>query len=276
MVEHRDVTLPDGRTLRVYDSGGDGPAVFWHHGTPNIGVPPAPLVSATGPSVRWLSCDRPGYGGSTAHPGRSLASVAVDVTRAADALGVDRFAVMGHSGGGSFALACAALRPDRVSAVVAGAALAPFTATGLDWFAGMSPVGEANLRAAAAGRAAKEAHEAASTDGDPGFVAADWAALEGEWGWFHQVVGPALAGGPDGLIDDDLGYVAPWGCDPGRITAPVLLLYGGADRVVPSDHGRWLARHCPGAELRLYPEDGHISVLHHARSALTWLAARSQ
>ncbi|MFI6820431.1 alpha/beta fold hydrolase [Micromonospora sp. NPDC050187] len=275
MVTETDVRLPDGRTLHVYDTGGRGPAVFWHHGTPNIGSPPEPLRPAAARlGLRWVSCDRPGYGGSTRAPGRTLTSVAVDVGHAADALGLDRFAVVGHSGGGSFALACAAVLPDRVLGAVAVAALAPFAAEGLDWFAGMSPAGTAALRAALAGRAAREAHEATTAGDDPGFVPADWAALRGTWSWFDRVVGPALAGDPGGPVDDDLGYVAPWGVDPGRVTVPVLMVHGGRDRVVPAAHGEWLARRCPSAELRRHPDDGHISVLHHADAALTWLRNR--
>jgi pimeloyl-ACP methyl ester carboxylesterase len=270
-----DVTLPDGRTLHAYDCGGGGRPVFWQHGTPNIGSPPAPLFeTAERLAIRFVSHDRPGYGGSTPHPGRDLASVAGDVTAVADALDIGRFAVMGHSGGGSHALAAAAVLADRVGAVVSVAGLAPFGAHGLNWFAGMSAVGEASLRAATRGRAAKEAHEGAETDADPGFVGADVAALEGEWGWFGSVVGPALAAGTGGLVDDDLAYVAPWGCDPAKVTVPALLLHGARDRVVPVSHGAWLADRVPGAELRRHDGDGHISVLTHAPSALEWLAER--
>ena len=80
-----------------------------------------------------------------------------------------------------------------------------------------------------------------------------------------------MEGGPGGLIDDDLAYVAPWGADPARVTAPTLLLHGGRDRVVPPSHGGWLARRCPSAELRLFPDDGHISVLNQGAAALGWL-----
>lgn len=273
-----DVTQADGRTLHAYDTGGDDRlAVFWHHGTPNVGTPPAPLFAAADRlGIRWVSLDRPGYGGSDPHPGRTIASVAADVATVAGALGIDRFAVMGHSGGGSHALACGALLPDRVLAVVSAAGLAPFDAEGLDWFAGMAPPGEASLRAAAAGREAKERHEATAEEADPGFVAPDVAALRGAWAWFGSVVGPALAAGPGGLIDDDLAYVAPWGCDPTRITAPTLLLHGGQDRIVPATHGQWLADHCPPARLRLFPDDGHISVLTSAEPALDWLAATAR
>jgi pimeloyl-ACP methyl ester carboxylesterase len=270
------IDLGDGRRLRVHDTGAgrsdDRLAVFWHHGTPNIGAPPRPLFPASERlGIRWVGYDRPGYGGSSPRPGRDLASAAADVASVADALGIERFAVMGHSGGAPHGLACAALLPERVIAVVGVAGPAPFGAEGLDWFAGMSDAGEASLRAAAAGRAAKEAYEARAAYDPEMFTPADHEALAGPWSWFDEVVGPAMENGPGGLIDDDLAYVAPWGFAPERVTAPALFLHGGRDRVVPSSHGAWLARHCPSAELRLRPDDGHISVLGAAESALEWL-----
>ncbi|MFG2626946.1 alpha/beta fold hydrolase [Streptomyces sp. NPDC048473] len=110
-VTETDLELSDGRTLHVYDAhaegAGAGLAVVRHHGTPNVGAPPEPLFPAAAENgVRWVSYDRPGYGGSTPHPGRDIASAAGDVAAIADALGIDRFAVMGHSGGGPHALAC--------------------------------------------------------------------------------------------------------------------------------------------------------------------------
>ena len=118
-----DLKLSDGRTLHAYDTGADDAdgrlAVFWHHGSPNIGAPPEPLFAAAEElGIRWVSYDRPGYGGSTPRPGRDVASAAADAAAVADALGIDRFAVMGHSSGGSHALACAALLPKRVVGVV--------------------------------------------------------------------------------------------------------------------------------------------------------------
>ncbi len=279
MLTETDLELSDGRVLHVYDTGGDGHdlTVFWHHGTPNIGSPPAPLFPASERlGIRWVSYDRPSYGGSTPRPGRNVATAAEYVELVADSLGIGRFAVMGHSGGGPHALACGALLPDRVLAVVSGSGLAPFGAGGLDWFAGMSAGGEASLRAATQGRAAKSAYEAAGSEEDIGFIPADFAALEGDWSWFGPIVSAALSAGPDGVIDDDLAYVAPWGFDPAQITAPVLLIHGEQDGMVPSSHSKWLAGHCPTAELRLYPEDGHVSVLSHAESALEWLAERAR
>jgi pimeloyl-ACP methyl ester carboxylesterase len=281
VVTETDLELGDGRTLHAYDTGADDAAgrlaVFWHHGSPNIGAPPEPLFSAADRlGIRWVSYDRPGYGGSTPRPNRDVASAAGDASAVADVLSIDRFAVMGHSGGGSHALACAALLQERVLGVVVVAGMAPFDAEGLDWFDGFGPAGVAELRAAAAGRAALEKHLAQSDD-EPEFTPEDEAALAGEWSWFIDVVDSALAGGMGGFIDDDLAGVRAWGFDPADVAAPALFLHGGRDRVVPAAHGEWLARRCPSAQLWLYPEDGHISILNSgAAAAMSWLRERAE
>lgn len=264
----------DAGSLHAYDTGeADRLPVVYHHGTPNIGAPPEPLFAdADRLGIRWIGYDRPGYGGSAPDPGRDVASAATCTARIADALGIERFAVLGHSGGGSHALACAALLPERVLAAVSISGLAPYGAEGLDWFAGMTS--PAALRAAEQGREAREAYAAAPTEDDP-FIAADWAALEGVWGWFGKVVEPAMAAGPAAAIDDDLAYVMSWGFDPAVIDVPVLLAHGGRDACVPSSHSEWLAAHIPSAELRISPDEGHISILNPAAvPALEWLARR--
>ncbi|HEY0000245.1 MAG TPA: alpha/beta hydrolase, partial [Actinoplanes sp.] len=132
MITELDVKGGDGRTLHAYDWGDGDRVVMWHHGTPNIGAPPRPLFAAAERlGVRFISYDRPGYGGSTPLPGRDIASAAADAAAVADALGVAEFAVFGHSGGGPHALACAALLPGRVTAAAAISGLAPFDAAGL-------------------------------------------------------------------------------------------------------------------------------------------------
>lgn len=97
------------------------------------------------------------------------------------------------------------------------------------------------------------------------------AQVEGSWGWLGKVAGPALDAGPYGQIDDDVSYTLPWGCDPAAIGAPVRLLHGTEDRIIPASHGSWLAAHCPTAELRLCPGDSHFTIVNHAESALEWL-----
>src|SRR5271168_4735661 len=199
MVTEADIRRRDGRTLHAYDTRADpiadaapgSPvAVFWLHGSPNVGSPPEPLfASAEANGLRWVSYDRPGYGGSDPHDGRTVASAAADVAAIADALGLGRFTVLGHSGGGPHALACAALLPERVIAAVSVSAPAPSDADGLDWFAGWSPGIAAENRVAVDGRAALEAHwsQAQPEDMAAFFTQADMAALDGSWSWLAGV-----------------------------------------------------------------------------------------
>ena len=74
--------LPDGRTLRAHATTGDPDAgvVVWHHGTPQSGALLAPVVEAAARrGLRVVSYGRPSYGGSSARPGRDVASAAGDV-----------------------------------------------------------------------------------------------------------------------------------------------------------------------------------------------------
>ncbi|HEY1571028.1 MAG TPA: alpha/beta fold hydrolase [Pseudonocardiaceae bacterium] len=274
-----DLDLPDGRTLHIYDVGPTDAAVtvYYHHGTPNTGAPPEPLLPAAQRlGVRWLSHDRPGYGPSTARPGRSFGSVAEDVARVADARGVERFAVLGSSGGGPHALACAALLPDRVRSVATLAGLAPYGAEGLDFFAGMAPASEAEMRAALGGpdELRRVLTEPADAEGESAFTEADNAALAGDWAWIGRIAGEAMRGGIGGMVDDNMCIVTPWGFQVTQVAAPVLLVHGLDDRMVPSTHSEWMVRRLPSAALRLAPGEGHISVLRHGEHALQWIAAR--
>jgi pimeloyl-ACP methyl ester carboxylesterase len=271
-----DALTADGRMLHGYDVGPVGRpdelVVLWHHGTPNTGSPPEPLFEAARAlGIRWIGYDRPSYGGSTPHPGATVATAADDVRRIADRLGVGRFAVFGHSGGGTRALACGALLPDRVLAVVSVSSPAPWPAPGLDYFAGMSDGTARELQAAIRGRTALE-EVLASSEFDPqSFIPADYAALEGNWSWFKGIVAAATANGFGGMVEDDVSAMAPWGFDLTEISAPTLIMHGTADRMVPSSHSEWLAAQCPTAELRLQSGEGHISVLNSATDALAWL-----
>jgi pimeloyl-ACP methyl ester carboxylesterase len=288
MVTEADIRLADGRSLHAYDTradpiartpGAPGSAValLWLHGSPNIGSPPAPLFAAAEANgLRWVSYDRPGYGGSDPHDGRSVASAAADVAAIADALGIGRFTVLGHSGGGPHALACAALLPERVFAAVSVSGPAPFDPDGLDWFAGWSPGIAAENLAATGGRAALEAHWAKAEPEDMSafFTEADMAALGGSWSWLAGVADQAMQQGSEGLLEDTLASVRPWGFGPDAIRVPVLIMHGAQDKMVPCAHGEWLAARCRGAELRIVADAGHITVLDSAPEALAWLAGR--
>jgi pimeloyl-ACP methyl ester carboxylesterase len=283
MVTTRDIRLHDGRTLRVHDSADPGSAaaaahpftILWFHGTPQTGALLDPLLTAAAArGIRMLSYGRPSYGGSSPQPGRTVADAAGDVAQLADAFELDTFAVMGASGGGPHALACAALLPGRVSAVACLATLAPLNlaqanADGVDWFTGM--ISDGALRSAMRGREARVRYEETAEFDPQSFVDTDYAALETVWTSLGADVGVASAAGSNGAVDDDLAYVAPWGFEPADITVPVLLAHGGRDRVVPPSHARWLLDRCKDGELWLRPNDGHIAVLNASSVAMDWL-----
>jgi len=261
------IALDNGRALEAYDSGGDGTVIVWHHGTPQTGALIAPLLQeAAKRSIRMVSYARPSYGGSTPNPGRDVASAASDVAQVADAFGLERFAVMGASGGGPHALACAALLGDRVSRAATLASIAPYTDE-FDWFDGM--VAPRALQAAREGREARTALPPEFDEGS--FTARDWAVLEDRWKALGEDAGKAGAAGPEGAIDDDLAFATPWGFELERVTAPVLLAHGGEDRVIPLSHAHHMLGRLPDAELWLRPRDGHVSILDAVPMVMEWL-----
>lgn len=266
-----EVATADGRTLVVHDSGDEGRPLLWQHGSPQTGALLAPVLEAArARGLRLLSYARPGYGGSTARPGRDVASAAEDVRAVLDALGLDRILTAGASGGGPHALACAALLTDRVDGVVVLASPAPDDGDPA-WFDGMAAPG--GLTSARDGREAR-ARFAETDEFDPeSFVAADYAALEEEWAALGEDVARSEQWGDGGLIDDDVAFAAPWGVDLAAIRCPVVLVQGGLDRVIPAHHARCLRALLPTAELIEHPDDGHVSVLRRLPEALDRLLA---
>lgn len=268
-----DLDVPRG-TIRWYDAGPANAPItaMWHHGTPNVGEPPVPLLDASAErGIRWLGFDRPGYGGSSAIDGRTVSDMADVAARVADAAGVGTFVAMGHSGGGPHALACAALLGERVKAVVSIGGLAPFDASGLDWFSGMHPGGVKELRAAIEGPSKLDTLLAASAFDAQMFTPADAVALAGDWSWLDGMAAAGVVSGLGGMTADDVAYVHPWGFLLDGIAAPSLFVHGNDDRIVPVAHGRWNAAATPGATLWERPGEGHISVMNSGVEILDWL-----
>lgn len=276
----RRVAVPGARTVLVDDTGpvatgsraGD-PVLVWHHESPHTGALYEPLLTiARDRGLRMIALTRPGYGGADPLPGRRVADAARDAIAVADALGVDRMLQLGGSGGGPHALAVAALAPERVAGAAVVACVAPFEDTPA-WWDGMAD--DAGLRAAVRGRAARLAH-AEVEEFDPGsFVDTDWAALAGEWAGLGEDSGErAPAFGPVGLVDDDVAFVQPWGVGVEKVAAPVVLVQGRRDRVIPPAHAELLARRLPHAEVRWIDDAGHVAALAGLASALDLLLAR--
>lgn len=282
------IRMRDGRRLAFEEWGDpDGTPVVLLHGTPGcrLGVVPHELMAAR-PGVRFIAYDRPGYGESDRGPGRRVSQAARDVAALADALGLERFAVLGRSGGAPHALACAALLPTRVRRVAAMASLAPPVAEGLTWFEGMAlsyvedftraltdPVDYADrLAARAAAVRADPAQLLASvrdglTDSDRRIISAPAAS-----DMLLRDYREALRTSAYGWLDDNLALLSHWGFDPARITRPVLLWHGAQDTFSPLGHFEWLARHIPRARPVLDPKAGHFSALESLPAVLDWLS----
>lgn len=272
----RAVRTPDGRTLAVEESGDlAGRPVLVHMGTPNSRLLYSQNVrDAAARGLRLISYDRPGYGGSSAQPGRTVADCADDVRTICAELGIDRLATWGISGGGPHVLACAALLPDLVTAAASLASPAPYGAEGLDYFTGMGQDNVDDTRlfltdeAAARVKMDKDREEILATAPEDMAKAieslltpTDAAALRGDLAAYLSSSGhDGLAPGSQGWWDDNC-IVRPWGFDLSGITVPVLLLHGRQDMFVPFSHGEWLAAHIPGVDARLLDDDGHLTLM---------------
>ncbi len=286
------IGVSDGRRVTV-DCWGDpkGFPVFLLHGTPGSRtgpLPRAPLMYHLG--IWLISYDRPGYGDSSRQKGRSVADAALDVLDIADQLELGEFSVVGRSGGGPHALACAALigeRRLRNVAVLVG--LAPSDAQGLDWFDGMTDSNTNEYELAGTDGAAVVADltkRAEEVSRNPDTLL--WA-LEKEMSEadkriafdpgirrrLHETYREALKCGPYGWIDDVLAFRQPWGFDLGKITVPVRLWHGKQDVFSPPGHSGWMAGQIPGATIELEPSAAHFGAMEILPKILARLKADS-
>ncbi len=251
-----------------------GHPVLVHNGTPNSRhLYGGWIADAAEKGIYLVSYDRPGYGGSTADPGHTVASGAQDVRAIAAALGLDRLGIWGISGGGPYALGCAALLPDMAVAVAVVASIAPHGKEGFDYFAGMGELNADDIRLFFSDpeAARRKAHQ----DWEE-FVAAtpeqlaegiksllspvDAQALTGDLAqWLADSAHDGLAAGDQGWWDDGVSHLTDWGFDLEDIQVPVKIWHGRQDRFVPVQHGQWLAANVPGAAADI-SDDGHLSL----------------
>jgi pimeloyl-ACP methyl ester carboxylesterase len=282
-----EVLIKSWRRLAVRRWGiPTGYPVFLMHGTPGSRLNVHPSDSELKHlGVHLITYDRPGYGQSDPDPGRSVADAADDVRAIADALGIGEFAVIGRSGGGPHALACAALLPDRVTRVASLVGLAPFDAIGLDWWHGMVDLNREQYSAALMGprqlaqiiypqvvamRAnpehlvqrleAEGSAEDSAALRDPDYRAA-----------LIENITEAVARSLDGWAADSLAFTRPWGFDPQWITTPTLLWHGTWDVFNPVSHARWLADRIKGALLMLSDRSSHLTASNAQHGAIRWL-----
>jgi pimeloyl-ACP methyl ester carboxylesterase len=267
--------LPDSRELAWLEVGDPkGPPVFVFHGTPGSRLQVSfdePAINAAG--VRVIAVDRPGYGHSTFHRGRRLADWASDVTCLADHLRIGRFAVIGISGGGPHAIACARFLADRLLGAGIVSGVGPLTEPGTE--DGMMGFNRAVTRMAHTSqylvyplfalslsvfrRWPELALRAASGQLPPSDVEilnrprVKSAFIED---YRRASSTSALAAAQDFAL-----FAKDWGFRLEDIMVPVNIWHGDHDRNVPISHGRLQAKRIPGARLHECPGQGHMLVV---------------
>ncbi len=274
VAEGSQLRLPDGRVLGYAEYGDlSGRPLVFLHGFPGSRFAGAVLdEEARLSGVRVIAPERPGLGLSSPQSGRSLLDFAQDVRALVDSLEIDRFAVLGESGGGPYALACAHDLAERLRCVVVVCGLGPVACPGattgiarkerlgymiarrapqlagralvpVAWFARRWPQQFLRMTRWQLEEADRDALAGALGD----LVAADFAEA------FRQ--------GGEGVGQDLALLFRPWPFDPNAIRSPVLFFHGACDRTVSSAVAQELAGAVPASRLRLYERDGHFSLL---------------
>jgi pimeloyl-ACP methyl ester carboxylesterase len=219
--------------------------------------------------VRLIAVDRPGIGLSDPLPGRSLISWPADVAQLADRLELERFAIVGWSGGGPYALACGHELPARVSTIAAVSSAAPLAGNAdpaylrrLDRHA-VRAAGRAPWVIRLAmwhwGRGQRRDAESFFERSVAEMCAADQEVLT-EPGLRSRMIANSselYRQGGRGIYDEALVLARPWGFEPAALRVPVHIWQGARDETVPLAMATHLAQSIPGARLRLFPEEGH-------------------
>jgi pimeloyl-ACP methyl ester carboxylesterase len=285
------VRLSDGRNLNFFETGfGSGVPVVYCHGaigTPlNAAVDLEAITRALG--IRHISISRPGIGGSDPAPERTLLDFAGDVGELADALGLERFAVVGVSAGGPYALAVAHELPERVSQVAVCSSLSPLSALH------RTPGMQRRIRLALAAMA--RAPDLWTTVGDAALpvirrhpeLLTRVIAMHAAPGERRRLREPderasaatsfldAASWGVRGLIDDYLVYSREWGFSAGAIEAEVHLWHGLRDPLVPIEHALQLAVTIPHCRVFFDPDEGHHFFRRRLRTILAVLLGHQQ
>lgn len=273
--EPRTFHTAAGRRIAWHEFGQPaGQPVFYCHGFPSSGREAALLHEpACRLGLRLIAPDRPGYGGSHDWPGRELADWSADLASLADHLGFARFALLGLSGGGPYALACAWRMPQRLNACVLVCPLGPVHLP--EVLAAMQPPARLSLALAKHWPWLAERLSGGPT---PRLLARTPALVErvrtlsippsdrralaegSNQAILNSTITDAMALGARGARRDLHLYTHDWRIPFAAIETPVNIWHGDADATVPHAHGRWYRDHLPRASLNTLPEQGHFSL----------------
>lgn len=277
----------NGDRIEYFDSVVGSDLLIYHHGTPGAGpLHDDMLDPAKASDLRIVELVRPGYGNSTRDVGRTVADVVNLANDLADHLGFDRYVTMGWSGGGPHALANVALSPRRCVAAMTIAGVGMFNQPDLDFLNGMGQDNHDEFGAALKGEAEIRKYLEAGLNEMQQITGEqivemmgsllpqeDRESLTGEFGEnMAEIFRWAVHAGVDGWLDDDIAFVLPWGFELSQISCPVSIWQGATDLMVPFDHGKWLAKKIPHADVNLLDGHGHLSIGEPALSrGFAWL-----
>ena len=265
-----ECTLRDGRRLAYAVWGDpDGVTVFVFHGAPGSRLfVPDPVTTAEA-GVRLVTVDRPGYGASDRRPGRSILDWPNDLLQVADRLDVARFAVVGHSSAGPYALACALRMRERISGVALVSSVAP-NDDGPPRDSDDDDQVLTELARKAPERAQAQIAEAAAwlvEDPDrflnlprpepDGLLLTDPSIRS----MYLRAVRESVKQGIDAYAWDCVIERRPWDFALADIRADVAIWHGGQDVTVPPSAAAVLAEALPHNHLRLVPEAAHGLIL---------------
>ncbi len=262
------LTLPDGRVLAYRDSGDPtAPSLLYCHGFPGSRFEQeAALGAAAARGLRVLVPDRPGYGGSGPCSGRSVRGWADDVLELIRHRGVGRVRVLGFSGGGAYALACAAAHPQVVEQVALFAAMGPVSeprfaqevpeATRL--FFDLARSEPAELRRQIGMQA---------PDGPTlfsfmltGMCRADLQTMSApvRQQSYERSLSVALDQGAEGIVEDAMALGSPWGFALDEVGRPVDVWHGAEDLRVSATTAVRLSNALEQGRLTCLPGTGHF------------------
>ena len=278
------IRIKDGRKLGYAEFGpATGHPLLWFHGTPGARRQLAPETRqlANEKGVRIICIERPGVGDSTPHRYRCIAEFAADIEHLADALGLEQFGVAGLSGGGPYALACAARMPERVVVAAILGGVAPATgecaaeggvSPALRRFGGAAgllhkPLGGL-LRAAVytLTPVAESCVKLFSRFMPPGDQRVFADPLTREMFVDDLILGSR--GNMQALFLDIRLFARDWGFRLSELKVPVFLIYGDEDTIVPLEHGHHLASCIPESNLRVREKAGHLGGLEASREII--------
>ena len=264
------LTLADGRSLGLAEWGPpDAPVVVYCHGFPGSRLEPSlaqAVVEWRAVNARVIAFDRPGYGRSTFLPGRGFLDWPTDMAEAADRLGIDRFSVLGASGGCPYALACASSLGERVTRVGIVAGVGPLEATGMPETQLISGPSKVRLLRTLQWRLVARAVRTDRVDDVIDRTITTMTDIDREAmrrpevrAWYRTLFTEAFAQGATAAAYEGELYRQPWGFDPADITTETHLWHGAIDKWVPLSAARWLAGRIPNSHLTEWPDHGHFS-----------------